>query len=57
MSPIGKAIKSPKQYRLMQAKAHGNGIGIGPSASVAQKLIGETSTYNRKRLARGRNSR
>lgn len=56
--PIGKAIKSPKQYRLMQMKAHGgSSVSIGPSSSVAQKLLGETSSYNKKRLARGRNSR
>ncbi len=49
--PEGRAIKSPKQYGLMQAAAHGNLRGKGPSPEVAEKLIHETSPARRSRLA------
>jgi hypothetical protein len=62
--PSGKAISTPAQWRLMAGVAHGmkprnrrGGVKAGPSANVAKKLISETSTPNRSRLARGMRSR
>ena len=41
--------KSAKQYRLMQAIAHGSiKRSIGPSRSVAQEFIHKTSPSKRK---------
>ena len=44
--PIGKAIKSAAQFRLMEAAAHGK-ASTGPSSDVAKKLLSET-THSRK---------
>jgi hypothetical protein len=42
--------KSGKQYRMMQAIAHGtsNKQGIGPSVSVAREFIEKTPAKKRK---------
>lgn len=39
--------KSGKQYRLMQAVAHGAKIDAGPSKEVAKKFIAETPKKKR----------
>ena len=44
-------IKSKKQFRLMQAAAHG-GSNIGPSEEVAKEMIAKTSKKRRKELAK-----
>lgn len=44
--PKGRAIKSPAQFRLMEAAKSGK-ASIGPSPEVANKLLSET-TENRK---------
>ena len=53
--PEGKAIKSDKQYGLMQAAAHGNSTrakAMGLSPEVASKLIDETSPSRRHKFAK-----
>jgi len=47
--------KSGKQYRLMQAIAHGSaktGLG-GPSKAVAREFVEETPPEKRSKFARG----
>lgn len=46
--------KSGKQYRFMQAIAHGAKPhkGIGPSPDVAKEFIEKTSSKNRKKWSR-----
>lgn len=39
--------KSAKQYRLMQAAAHGNLTGPGPSKEVAKEFIDKTPAKKR----------
>jgi len=39
--------KSGKQYRFMQAKAHGNSTGLGPSKEVAKEIIEKTPKSKR----------
>lgn len=48
-------IKSPAQYRLMQAAAHGR--GYGPSPQIAREFINATSKPERKKLATGYNNK
>lgn len=44
--------KSPKQYGLMQAAAHGRLKGLGgPSPSVAKEFIDKTPSKKRKSFA------
>lgn len=38
---------SDKQYRKMQAVAHGKGKGIGPSKEVAEEMIEKTPKKKR----------
>lgn len=35
-------VKSAKQFRLMQAAAHGNLRGVGPSPEVAKEFLAKT---------------
>ena len=44
--------KSAKQYGLMQAAAHGNLKGAGPSQAVAQEFIKKTPKKKRSEFAR-----
>lgn len=44
-------IKSGKQFRLMEAAAHGDAIG-GPSKEVAEKLLSHESHATKSRLAK-----
>lgn len=44
--------KSAKQYGLMQAAAHGNLRGVGPSPEVAEEFIHKTSPAKRSQFAR-----
>lgn len=39
---------SGKQYRFMQARAHGGAKGIGPSPEVAKEFIHKTPAKKRK---------
>jgi hypothetical protein len=52
--PKGKAIKSPKQYGMMAAIAHGAMPRNmhGPSPEVAEKLLHETSPNRRSSFAK-----
>jgi hypothetical protein len=44
---------SPKQYGLMQMKAHGGGTkGIGPSPQVAKEFINKTPKKKRSQFAK-----
>lgn len=52
--PKGRAIKSARQFRLMQAAAHGKLRGPGPSPEVARKLLAETSHKKKSQFARMR---
>lgn len=36
-------IKSPKQFRFMQAAKHGNLRGAGPSPDVAEEMLSKES--------------
>lgn len=48
--------KSGRQYRLMQAIAHGSAkIDAGPSKEVARKFIRETPKNKRKMFAKKSN--
>lgn len=38
---------SGKQYRMMQAIAHGSSPGVGPSKSVAKEMIDKTPENKR----------
>ena len=44
--------KTGKQYRFMQAAAHGKGRSIGPSPEVAKEFIKKTSPKKRKLFAK-----
>lgn len=45
-------IKSAKQFRLMEAAAHGGlNKGIGPSPEVAKKFLKETSHKKKSMFA------
>lgn len=44
--------KSSKQYGLMQAAAHGNLKGAGPSPEVAREFISKTSKKKRSAFAK-----
>lgn len=46
-------VKSKKQYGLMQAAAHGNLRGVGPSPAVAKEMIAKTPATKRKKFAAG----
>ena len=50
--PAGKAIKSAKQYGLMQAARAGKSYASDISPNVAEKLIHETSPARRRRFAK-----
>lgn len=52
--PKGNAIKSPKQFRLMEAVMHGGLKGKGPSAGVAGKLLAETSHAKKSKFAKAK---
>lgn len=46
-------VKSAKQYRLMQAAAHGKTkSGIGPSPEVAKEFINKTPSSKRRMFAK-----
>lgn len=47
-------VKSAKQYRFMQAMAHGAKpkSGIGPSPAVAREFIEKTAKKDRKKFAK-----
>jgi len=45
-------VKSAKQFRFMQAAAHGNLRGAGPSAEVAKEFLGKTSHKKKSAFAR-----
>jgi len=53
--------KSGKQYRLMQAAAHGNlkkrGEKIGPSSDVAREFIAKTPAHKRSQWAKNRSDK
>jgi hypothetical protein len=44
--------KSAKQYGLMQAAAHGNLRGMGPSPEVAREFIKATPPKKRSKFAK-----
>jgi hypothetical protein len=44
-------IKSPKQFRMMQAAANNGLKGLGPSPEIAKKFIKETSKKQRSKFA------
>lgn len=44
--------KSGKQYRFMQAVAHGANIDAGPSKKVAEEFIHKTPAKKRKLFAK-----
>jgi hypothetical protein len=44
--------KSAKQWGLMQAAAHGNPRGLGPSEAVAKEFIHKTPASKRKAFAK-----
>lgn len=44
--------KSAKQYGLMQAAAHGNLKGVGPSPKVAREFIDKTPHADRSKFAK-----
>lgn len=48
--------KTGKQYRFMQAVAHGssNKVDGGPSKAVAKEFIKKTSKEKRKEFSRGK---
>ena len=48
--------KSGRQYRMMQAIAHGNGRGVGPSPAVAKEIIAKTPKKKRKMYSRKKNN-
>lgn len=50
MSPV----KSAKQFRFMQAMAHGQKSrkGIGPSPEVAKEFLSKTSEKKKKQFAK-----
>ena len=50
--------KSPRQYRLMQAIAHGGTPrkGIGPSKEVAEEFVRKTPAAKRKQWANHKTS-
>ncbi len=50
--PKGKAVKSAKQFRFMEMRAHGKGASTGPSPEVAKKLLEETSHKRKSAFAR-----
>jgi hypothetical protein len=54
--PIGKAIKSAAQFRLMEAAAHGK-ASTGPSKEVAAKLLSETTHDRKSNFAKMRNKK
>ena len=45
--------KSGKQYRFMQARAHGAATGVGPSPEVAKEFIDKTSPEKRSQFMKG----
>lgn len=45
-------IKSPNQYGLMQAAAHGKIHGAGPTKEVAEEFIHKTPSSKRKKFAK-----
>lgn len=49
-----KSIKSPKQFRFLEAAAHG-GLknSAGPSKDVASKMLSEELPSHKKKLAKG----
>ena len=50
-----KAIKSAKQFRFLEAAAHG-GLkkSIGPSKAVASKMLSEEDEKRKKKFARAK---
>ena len=44
-------IKSGKQFRMLENKAHGGG-GIGPSKEVAQKMLSHESHETKSMFAK-----
>ena len=50
--------KSGKQYRFMQAVAHGSGYGAaGPSQKVAEEFIHKTTSKLRKKWSKTLNKK
>ena len=47
-------IKSPKQFRFLEAAAHG-GLknAVGPSKETAKKMLSHEAESRKKRLAKG----
>ena len=45
-------IKSARQFRLMQAAAHGKLRSIGPSKEVAREFLSKTSHRKKSKFAR-----
>ena len=45
-------IKSPAQFRLMQAAAHGGLRGAGPSKAVAEEFIRKTPKKKKSMFAK-----
>lgn len=54
--PLGKAIKSAAQFRLMEAAAHGK-ASTGPSPDIAKKLLSETTHGRKSNFAKMRNKK
>ena len=44
-------VHSARQYGKMQAIAHGNARGMGPSPNVAREMINKTSPKRRSQYA------
>lgn len=47
-------VKSAKQFRLMQAAAHGKLKGSGPSEEVAKEFLSKTSHKKKSLFAKQR---
>jgi len=47
-------VKSAKQFRLMEAAAHGNLRGAGPSPKVAQEFLNKTSHKKKSSFAKAK---
>lgn len=49
-----KAIKSAKQFRFLQAAAHGGLKSIGPSKETAKKMLNEEDENRKKKFAKAK---
>jgi hypothetical protein len=45
-------LKSGKQFRFMQAAAHGTLKGVGPSPQVAKEMLSKEGHKKRSKLAK-----